>query len=55
VKKLFIELKCDALSNSKGERTKRDSFLHPVSHEPVIIQAELGAEFKRTLEMFIIK
>jgi tRNA pseudouridine65 synthase len=30
-------------------------FLHPVSHEPVIIQAELSAEFKRTLEMFIIE
>jgi tRNA pseudouridine65 synthase len=30
-------------------------FLHPVSHEPIIIQAELGAEFKRTLEMFIIE
>ena len=30
-------------------------FLHPVSHEPVIIQAELSAVFKRTLEMFIIE
>ena len=30
-------------------------FLHPVSHEPVIIQAELSAEFKRTLEMLVIE
>ena len=27
-------------------------FEHPVSHEPITIQAELSAEFKRTLEMF---
>lgn len=30
-------------------------FLHPVSHELLTIQAELSAEFKRTLEMFIIE
>jgi len=27
-------------------------FVHPVSHEFITIQAELSAEFKRTLEMF---
>jgi hypothetical protein len=31
---------------------KEISFLHPVSNEPINMQAELNAKFKRTLEMF---
>jgi tRNA pseudouridine65 synthase len=47
--KLFLE-KWEM--NTMLLHAKEIRFLHPVSHEPVIIQAELSAEFKRTLELF---
>ena len=47
--KLFLE-KWEM--NTMLLHAKEISFLHPVSNEPITIQSELNAEFKRTLEMF---